>query len=431
VSEQRRLETALQQSAVVDRHTGLPNRARFEQWLQEALARGGGIATLLIGLDDFKSINDSLGHAAGDRMLRVWADRLGEAVGDRGRLARLGGDEFAVLVADVTEPAHAESLARELLSATSRAVRLDGAEVPLTASAGVALSSPGDLAEDLLRGADTAAHAAKALGAGHVVVYSPSMQARAMRRMELRVALPLAIERGEFNLAYQPIVGLETGATAGVEALLRWRTPEGEPIAPLDFIPIAEASGLIVPLGAWVLERACMDVAPLGDLTVAVNVSAVQLRTPDFAAQVAATLERSGLAAHRLVLELTESALMDDVDEARVAFSALRRLGVRIAIDDFGTGFSSISTLADLPIDMLKVDRSFIAAMDSSAAHAALVGGVVSLADRLHLPLVAEGVETQGQLDALTELGCTYAQGYYLGRPGPLAVVDGAVRSLR
>ena len=199
VSEQRRLETELQQSAVVDRHTGLPNRARFEQWLQEALARGGGVATLLIGLDDFKSINDSLGHSAGDRVLRVWADRLGEAVGDRGRLARLGGDEFAVLVENVTEPAHAESLAGELLSATSRAVRLDGAEVPLTASAGVALSSPGDLAEDLLRGADTAAHAAKALGAGHVVVYSPSMQARAVRRLELRVALPRAIEREEFE----------------------------------------------------------------------------------------------------------------------------------------------------------------------------------------------------------------------------------------
>ena len=431
VSERRRLETELQQSAVVDRHTGLANRARFEQWLQDALASGAGVATLLIALDDFKSINDSLGHSAGDRVLKVWAARLCAAVGDRGRLARLGGDEFAVLVEGMTNPEHAESLAHELLATVTSAVRLDGAEVPLTASGGVALSSPGDLAGDLLRCADTAAHAAKALGAGRVVVYSPSMHERAVRRLALRAALPRAIEREELTLAYQPVVALATGATEGVEALLRWRTAEGEPIAPSDFIPIAEASGLIVPLGAWVLERACADVAPLGELTVAVNVSAVQLRTENFVGQVAATLARTGLAPRRLVLELTESSLMDDVDDAREIFGALRRLGVRIAIDDFGTGFSSLSTLADLPIDMLKVDRSFVAAMTSSPAHGALVGGVVSLADGLGLPLVAEGVETAEQLAALRALGCAYAQGYHLGRPGPLAEISGGVRVLR
>jgi EAL domain-containing protein (putative c-di-GMP-specific phosphodiesterase class I) len=252
--------------------------------------------------------------------------------------------------------------------------------------------------------------------------------------MALRAALPRAIEREELTLAYQPVVALATGTTEGVEALLRWRTAEGEPVSPADFIPIAEASGLIVPLGAWVLERACADIAPRGDLTVAVNVSAVQLRTPDFVGQVAETLERSGLAPHRLVLELTESALMDDVDDASEAFCALRLLGVRIAVDDFGTGFSSLSMLADLPIDILKVDRSFVAAMDASPAHALLVGGVVSLADRLGLPLVAEGVETETQLVALRDLGCAYAQGYHLGRPGPLAAlaaVDGRPRSLR
>ena len=424
VSDRRRLETELQQSAIVDRHTGLANRARFEQWLQAALARGAAVATLLIALDDFKAINDSLGYAAGDRVLALWAQRLREAVGDRGRLARLGGDEFAVLVEGVSDPEHAESFARELLAAVSSAVHLDGSDVPLSASIGVALSAPGDLAEDLLRCSDTASHAAKSLGAGRVVVYSPSMRARAIRAMDLRAALPRAIEREELDLAYQPIVALATGATQGVEALLRWRTAEGEPVSPADFIPIAEASGLIVPIGAWVLERACSDIAPLADLTVAVNVSAVQLRTPDFVGQVAKTLARSGLAPHRLVLELTESVLMDDVDDAIDAFCALRQLGVRIAIDDFGTGFSSLATLADLPIDMLKVDRSFIAAMGSSPAHSALVGGVVSLADRLGLPVVAEGVETEEQLEALRDLGCALAQGYHLGRPGPLALLE-------
>ena len=424
VSDRRRLETELQESAVVDRHTGLANRARFDQWLQAALARGAEVATLLIALDDFKTINESLGHSAGDRVLALWAQRLREAVGERGRLARLGGDEFAVLVEGVSDPEQAESFARELLAAVSSAVHLDGSEVPLSASAGVALSAPGDLAEDLLRCSDTASHAAKSLGAGRVVVYSPSMRARAIRAMDLRAALPRAIERDELDLAYQPIVALATGATQGVEALLRWRTAEGDPVSPADFIPIAEASGLIVPIGTWVLERACSDIAPLGDLTVAVNVSAVQLRTPDFVGQVAKTLARSGLAPHRLVLELTESALMDDVHDASEAFCALRRLGVRIAIDDFGTGFSSLATLADLPIDMLKVDRSFIAAMGSSPAHSALVGGVVSLADRLGLPVVAEGVETEEQLAALRDLGCALAQGYHLGRPGPLALLE-------
>jgi EAL domain-containing protein (putative c-di-GMP-specific phosphodiesterase class I) len=300
------------------------------------------------------------------------------------------------------------------------AVRLDGTEVPLTASAGVSLSSPGDLSEDVLRGADTAAHAAKARGAGHVVVYSPSMRANAVRRLGLRSALARAVER---ELAYQPIIHIETGETTGLETLLRWRTVEGEPVSPADFIPVAEASGLIVPLGAWVLERACADAAALEDLVVGVNVSAVQLRAPDFVGTVAGALERSGLPAERLVLELTESALMDDVAGVREIFDAVRSLGVAIAIDDFGTGFSSLATLADLPVDVLKLDRSFVHAMADSPGHEALVGGVVSLAERLGLPIVAEGVETQEQFEALRALGCRWAQGYHLGRPAPLSAL--------
>ena len=434
VSEQRELESELRQSALVDSRTGLANRARFERWLHDALGRGADVATVLIDLDDFKTINDSLGHPAGDRCLIAYAGRLREAVGETGRIARLGGDEFAVLIEGITDPESAEALARRLTDAIAGAVRLDGTEVPLTASAGVALSSPGDLAEDVLRGADTAAHAAKARGAGHVVVYSPSMHASAVRRLGLRSALASAVEREELELAYQPIINVESGETTGLETLLRWRTSEGEPVSPADFIPVAEASGLIVPLGAWVLERACADAVPLGDIMVGVNVSAVQLRTPDFVGTVAGALARTGLPAERLVLELTESALMDDVDGVRETFEALRALGISIAIDDFGTGFSSLSTLADLPVDVLKLDRSFINAMADSPAHQALVGGVVSLAERMGLPVVAEGVETQEQFEALRTLGCRWAQGYHLGRPAPLAalsLVDEQARSLR
>jgi diguanylate cyclase (GGDEF)-like protein len=421
-------------SALTDRQTGLANRAGFERWLRDALARGPGVAAVLIDLDDFKTVNDSLGHPAGDRCLVACADRLREAIGRRDLLARLGGDEFGVLIEAVPSPEAAESAARRLLDAVGGAVRLDGSDVPLTASAGVALAAPGDQAEDLLRCADTAVHAAKARGASHVQVYSPAMHEYAVRRLALRSALARAVEHEELGLAYQPVIDLDRTETTGVEALLRWHTPDGAPVSPADFIPIAEASGLIVPIGAWVLERACTDVAPLGELSVAVNVSAVQLRIPDFALQVADALERSGLPPRRLVLELTESAVMDDVPGVLEAFRALGALGVQVAIDDFGTGFSSLSTLAALPVDLLKLDRSFVAAMASSAPHEALVGGVVSLADRLGLPLVAEGVEDGGQLEALRALGCRYAQGFHLGRPGALAAayaVDAGARGLR
>jgi EAL domain-containing protein (putative c-di-GMP-specific phosphodiesterase class I) len=260
------------------------------------------------------------------------------------------------------------------------------------------------------------------------------MHASAVRRLGLRSALARAVEREELDLVYQPIINVDSGETTGLETLLRWRTSEGEPVSPADFIPVAEASGLIVPLGAWVLDRACADAAALEEVMVGVNVSAVQLRTTDFVGTVAAALERSGLPPERLVLELTESALMDDVTGVQEAFEALRKLGVAIAIDDFGTGFSSLATLADLPVDVLKLDRSFIAAMADSPSHEALVGGVVSLADRLGLPVVAEGVETAEQLEALRALGCRWAQGYHLGRPAPLAalsLVDERARSLR
>jgi diguanylate cyclase (GGDEF)-like protein/PAS domain S-box-containing protein len=425
VSERRRLERQLHRSARRDTLTGLPNRASFEDRLRAVLAEPEPrAAVLLLDIDEFETVNDSLGHVGGDQVLITCAARLHAAAGDN-VIARLGSDEFVVLLEGVTQAEHAERAARELAAAVSLPTSIDGAEVPVTVTAGLALASPGLGAEDLLRCADTALHIAQSRGAGEVQAYSPAMHANARRRLELRAALAHAVRARTLELAYQPIVDLARDEATGVEALLRW-TLDGKAIPPAEFIPLAEASGLIVQLGAWVLERACADVAPLRSpsgepLRVSVNVSAVQLRSAGFTAQVAEALVRTGLAPERLTLELTESAVVEDVAAVSELFSALRTLGVRISVDDFGTGFSSLASLADLPVDALKLDRSFIAAMDEGGSREALVAGVVSLAERLGLSIVAEGIETAAQLAALRRLGCRFGQGFHLGRPGPLA----------
>jgi diguanylate cyclase (GGDEF)-like protein/PAS domain S-box-containing protein len=422
VSERRRLERQLRRSARRDPLTGLPNRASFEDRLGTLLADAETrAAVLLLDLDEFETVNDSLGRMGGDHVLVTVADRLRAAAGDAA-VARLGSDEFVVLLEGVAAAEHAERRARELAAAVSLPINIDGAEVPVTVTSGLALAQPGLAAEDLLRCADTALHIAQSRGAGELQAYSPAMHAVARRRLELRAALARAVRSQTLDLAYQPIVDLASGEATGVEALVRW-TLDGEPVPPSEFIPLAEASGLITELGAWVLERACADVAPL-PLRVSVNVSAVQLRSTGFTAQVAGVLERTGLAPERLTLELTESVVVDDVAAVSEVFTALRTLGVRIAVDDFGTGFSSLASLAGLPVDALKLDRSFIVAM---AEREALVAGVISLADRLGLPIVAEGIETADQLAALRRLGCGYGQGFHLGRPAPLASVASLV----
>ena len=422
VSERHRLQRQLRRSARRDPLTGLPNRASFEDRLREPLAEAEPrAAVLLLDLDEFETVNDSLGRMGGDQVLVTVADRLRSAAGDAA-VARLGSDEFVVLLEGVAAAEHAERAARELAAAVSLPINIDGAEVPVTVTAGLALAQPGLAAEDLLRCADTALHIAQARGAGELQAYSPAMHAVARRRLELRAALARAVRSQTLDLAYQPIVDLASGEATGVEALVRW-TLDGEAVPPSEFIPLAEASGLITELGAWVLERACADVAPL-PLRVSVNVSAVQLRSAGFTAQVADVLARTGLAPERLTLELTESVVVDDVTAVSEVFTALRTLGVRIAVDDFGTGFSSLASLAELPVDALKLDRSFIAAMGEREA---LVAGVISLADRLGLPIVAEGIETAEQLAALRRLGCGYGQGFHLGRPAPLAAVASPV----
>ncbi|WP_028065989.1 putative bifunctional diguanylate cyclase/phosphodiesterase [Solirubrobacter soli] len=430
VSERHRLERQLRATELRDPGTGLPNRIQFEQWVRDALNAAGDtprLAAIVLDLTDLQAVNESLGYAAGDHCLAECARRLRDVAGTGGRLARLAGDEFALLVDDVTVPEIAERWARRLLDTLAAPVVLPEGDVPLTASAGVALAAAGGSPADLIRAADTAVHAATRRGVGHIELFSPAMHARARRRLNLRSALALAVERDELTLAYQPIVDLERGETTAVETLLRW-TLDGQPVSPADFIPVAEASGLIVALGARVLERACVEVAEFSrsadrPLNVSVNVSAVQLRSPGFVGVVASALERSGLEPYSLVLELTESATLDDMPGVQATIAAVRALGVRIAIDDFGTGYSSLATLAALPVDVLKLDRSFVAAMDESPAHEALLAGVLSMAHRVALPTVVEGVETHEQLDRLIAFGAQYAQGYHLGRPGALATL--------
>jgi diguanylate cyclase (GGDEF)-like protein/PAS domain S-box-containing protein len=422
VSERRRLERQLRRSARRDPLTGLPNRASFEDRLRAVLAEPDPrVAVLLLDVDEFETVNDSLGHTGGDQVLVTCAERLRTAAGDAA-VARLGSDEFVVLLEGVAAAEHVERAARELAAAVALPMRIEGAEVPVSLTAGLALAQPGLGAEDLLRCADTALHIAQARGHGELQAYSPAMHAVARRRLELRAALSRAVRSQALELAYQPIVDLAGGEATGVEALVRW-TLDGEAVPPSEFIPLAEASGLICELGAWVLERACADVAPL-PLRVSVNVSAVQLRSAGFTAHVAGVLARTGLAPERLTLELTESVVVEDVAAVSEVFTALRTLGVRIAVDDFGTGFSSLASLAELPVDALKLDRSFIAAIGEREA---LVAGVISLADRLGLPIVAEGIETAEQLAALRRLGCGYGQGFHLGRPAPLAAVASPV----
>ncbi len=422
VSERRRLERQLRRSAHRDPLTGLPNRASFEDRLRTVLADAEPrCAVLLLDLDEFETVNESLGHTGGDQVLVTCAERLRTAAGNAS-VARLGSDEFVVLLEGVAAAEHAERAARELAAAVSLPMKIDGAEVPVTVTAGLALAEPGLAPEDLLRCADTALHIAQSRGAGELQAYSPAMQANARRRLDLRAALARAVRAQALELAYQPIVDLASGEATGVEALARW-TLDGEAVPPSEFIPLAEATGLISELGGWVLERACADVAPL-PLRVSVNVSAVQLRSAGFTAQVADVLARTGLPPERLTLELTESVVVDDVATVSEVFTALRTLGVRIAVDDFGTGFSSLASLAELPVDALKLDRSFIAAMGEREA---LVAGVISLADRLGLPIVAEGIETADQLAVLRRLGCGFGQGYHLGRPAPLAQVASPV----
>jgi len=441
VSERRAMEDALRHQAFHDGLTGLPNRTLFDDRLAQALARArrgdGQVAVVLVDLDDFKAVNDSLGHAAGDELLIACARRFDALVRATDTAARLGGDEFAVLVEDRGDVgAVAAEVAERLRVALDRPFPIEGRELHVAASVGVAVAEDPTVSPlDVVRNADIAMYEAKGRGGDDLVAFEPRMLDQARERLDLREHLRGALERGELSVHYQPIVGLGDGRPTAVEALLRWTHPELGSVSPARFIPVAEESGMIVGLGAWVLERACRDLAalkaPAPDVRVSVNVSAVQLREPGFPAQVAAILERTGAAAGDVVLELTESVFAGG-EQVAVALRSLRALGVALSVDDFGTGYSSLSYLRNLDVDSVKIDRSFVAGLGEQARDAALVRSIVELGHALGLTMVAEGVEDAVQERFLRDAGCDLAQGWRFGRPGPVEqarlwiVTDGA-----
>jgi len=427
VTARKGLEEELRRQAFHDSLTGLANRALFADRLDHALARTRRfrqpLAVLFIDIDDFKTVNDSLGHAEGDQLLIAVAERLVGAVRSGDTIARMGGDEFAVLIEDPAEAEVPIAVAQRLLAALEAPFEHGPKELFVHASVGVAAStSSGQTADDLLRDADVSMYTAKSNGKNRVEVFAPSMREAALARLVLKGDLERALERDEFAIVYQPIVNLATSRVAGAEALLRWNHPRRGVVAPMEFIPVAEETGLIVPLGRWVLEQAAWQAkawkdALLGHLTVSVNVSARQIQEPTFVQEVAAILATTGLRPARLTLELTESVLMQDVEATATTLTALKALGIRLAIDDFGTGYSSLSYLGRFPIDELKIDRSFVAAMNTGPDESALVRSIVKLGETLHLETVAEGIEQADQLAELQALGAGLGQGYLFAKP--------------
>lgn len=445
VTDRKRLEDQLQHEAFHDPLTGLANRALFGDRVTHALARLGRhpsdrAAVLFIDLDDFKVVNDSLGHAAGDELLTAVSERILACLRRQDTAARLGGDEFGILLEE-TNAELAEVVAERVLDALRQPFSVAARQIFVRASIGIAVggepgsAGEGESADDLLRNADAAMYTAKGRGKGRHEFYQAAMHASALRRLEVRGRLETALEAGEFVLHYQPVVELVGGAMVGVEALVRWRQPDGNLAPPSDFIPLAEETGLIVPLGQWVLEAACRQGAewhrryPGYPFSMAVNVASRQVQEPAFVETVRRVLAQTNLPASSLVVEVTESALLDAGDATTAAIIGLKAIGVRIALDDFGTGYSSLSHLRRFPIDVLKIDRSFVDGIDGSdAGERALVRSIVRLAMSLDLEVVAEGVERQEQVVGLNALGARLGQGFLFGKAMEPEAIEALMR---
>ncbi len=414
-----------------DALTGLPNRAQIMEMLSATLDRGGAISVLFLDLDGFKAVNDTLGHAVGDRLLRAVAGRVTSELREGDRAGRLGGDEFVVLLDGDAYGEGAEVVAGRLVHVLSEPFALEGADargVRVGVSVGIAAGPPGT-AEELLRDADLALYQAKESGKGRYRVFEPGMSSRRQRELELEADLRDALDDGQFVLYYQPILDLRSRRITGAEALLRWRHPVRGMVSPGEFIPVAESSGLIVPIGRWVLREACAQATRWQDagrpLGIAVNISARQLDAgADFVAEVQAVLADTGLDPAALTIEVTETAVIGDVEDAGLVLEVLRTLGVRVAIDDFGTGYSSLTHLHRLPVDILKIDRSFVGGMTEDAASGTLVRSLVQLGRSLGIETVAEGIEDQVQLDILLDEQCDSGQGYLFNRPLPVEEFD-------
>jgi diguanylate cyclase (GGDEF)-like protein/PAS domain S-box-containing protein len=436
ITEQKNLEAQLSHQALHDSLTGLPNRAMFVAQVDAAMGRarraGHGLAVVYIDLDDFKVVNDTLGHVAGDRLLVEVGRRLRASLRLGDTAARVGGDEFNLVLEGLDDPSLAGDVVGRLLEVLSEPYRLEDLDIRITATAGITtLHDPATTAEDLQGQADAALYEAKLDGKARLAWYDPSMSERAWERLDIEHGLRRAIDNDELEVAYQPVLDLHTRQIGGVEALVRWRHPDRGILAPGAFIPVAERSGLIVPLGRFVLEEACAAAVrfglrergavgahgPAGPMPVSVNVSAVQILDDDFVGDVAAALASSGLPAACLTLELTESVLILDGERSDTVMVALRGLGVRLAIDDFGTGYSSLSYARRFPVDELKVDRAFVTGLGDTSDDGAIITAAIAFARALHLDVTAEGVETVEQLARLREMGCDRVQGFLFSEP--------------
>ncbi len=441
VTDRRQLEERLMHQAFHDALTGLPNRAlladRLAHSIERAKRTGAEVAVLFLDVDDFKTINDSLGHGAGDELLVELATRLQGCLRAADTAARLGGDEFALLLEDATGVDGATRVADRVLEAISRPMMLGSSEVMPRASVGIVFAQPGQTAGELLRNADVAMYQAKQAGGHRFELFQPEMHEAALTRLELKADLERAFNTDELDLHYQPLVRLTDGATTGFEALLRWQHPVRGYVPPSEFVPLAEETGLINDIGRWVIQRACQQtrawqlaIPGYGHLSANVNLSARQILQPYFREDVAAALTRSGLSPADLVLEITEGTLMEDVEGVSLRLAELRAMGVRIAIDDFGTGFSSLGYLQRFPVDELKIAREFVDEVVRDPKRARLVEAIIALARSLDLETVAEGIEEPAQRDRLLGLGCEIGQGYLFSRPIAASEVPNLLRAV-
>ena len=435
ISDRKQAEAALTHNALHDSLTGLPNRTLLLDRIEVALARsaraGKNVAVLFLDLDRFKLINDSRGHAAGDVVLQAVADRLRAAVRPSDTVGRLGGDEFVVICEDAVSIWDATVLGHRLIRTLDAPFEVEGGEIFVTVSVGIAIAERTASAEELLRDADVAMYQAKQRGRARCEFFDEAMRTEAERRLQTATALHRALERNEIETYYQPMIDLQSGAIVGVEALVRWNHPERGLVPPAMFIPLAEEQGLIVPIGATVLDEVCRqwvrwrEALPARDpLVINVNISARQLHSPDFLESIRAVLLAYGVDPGALCLELTESVLIEDVETQRHTLAGLRDLGVGLVIDDFGTGYSSLTYLKRFPVNGIKIDQTFVAGLGRDTFDSAIIESVIGLAHAVGLHVTAEGVETLDQLLRLRELGCDFAQGYFFARPQPAADLD-------
>jgi len=440
IGERKAFEEQLEHQAFHDRLTELANRALFRDRVEHALERqtrdGRPVSVLFLDLDDFNTINDTLGHALGDQVLKEVAERLTGCLRAADTAARLGGDEFGILLEDGGVGFEAAEVASRIMAALEAPIRLGGRTLSVRASIGIAAARPGEVGapksgEELMRNADVAMYMAMEAGKGRYQLFEPAMHDTALRRLELKADLQRAIDNGEFVLHYQPVIELETGAIIGLEALIRWNHPERGLVPPLEFIPLAEETGLIVPMGGWVIKEACRQAVLLHDrlpieppLHMAVNLSARQLQRQEIVGEIGEILTETGLDPGLLILEITESVMMKDVKLSVQRLTELKEIGVKLAVDDFGTGYSSLNYIQQFPVDILKVDKSFVDTVSTDPRKSALTATIIKLASDLELLPVAEGIERADQLARLLDLHCDLGQGFYFAKPLPMEGVD-------